>query len=87
MDDNCRKLGCDISLKLHINYFPVNSQFGENQGECFDQEVKYMERYQDRWDENMIEFFNIVERNSNYRDMIQVMVLDELNKFYRDHHL
>ena len=58
---NYEKLGCLMSLKLHfleshVDNFPGNnSDFSEEQGERFHQDIKVMERrYQGRWDERML---------------------------------
>ena len=56
--------GCLISMKLHflhshLEHFPENlSDYSEEQGERFHQDIKEMERhYQGRWDENMMADF------------------------------
>lgn len=54
-------LGCRMSIKVHclhshLGDFPENlGDVSEEQGECFHQDIKLMEeRYQGRWDSNMM---------------------------------
>lgn len=61
MLDNFKKLGCNMSIKVHflhshLDYFPANlGDVSEEQGERFHQDIKEMERrYQGRWNVNMI---------------------------------
>jgi hypothetical protein len=61
MLENFKKLGCNMSVKVHflhshIEYFPENlGRFSEKQGERFHQDIKEMEkRYQGRWNEHMM---------------------------------
>lgn len=61
MLDNFRKLGCNMSIKVHflhshLDYFPSNlGDVSEEQGERFHQDIKEIERrYQGRWNVNMI---------------------------------
>lgn len=56
-----KKLGCNMSLKLHflnshLSFFPENlGDVSEEQGECFHQDIKSMERrYQGRWNSAML---------------------------------
>ena len=56
-----RKLGCNMSVKVHflhshLHYFPANlGALSEEQGERFHQDIKTMEkRYQGRWNTNMM---------------------------------
>lgn len=56
-----KKLGSRMSVKLHflsshLDYFPENcGDYSEEQGERFHQDIKVMEeRYQGRWDINML---------------------------------
>lgn len=62
MLDKFKKLGCNMSLKLHIlydhlDYFPQCSlgSVSEEQGKRFHQDIKEMERrYQGLWNINML---------------------------------
>lgn len=61
MVQNYKKLGCNMSVKLHfldshVDYFPENlGAVSEEQGERFHQDIKEMERrYQGRWDIRMM---------------------------------
>ena len=61
MVDSFKKLKCLMSLKLHfmdshVEFFPENHEdFSQEQGERFHQDIRVMkQRYQGRWDENMI---------------------------------
>jgi hypothetical protein len=60
MLDKFKLLGCKMSLKLHflashLDYFPPNlGAVSEEQGEWIHQDMKDVERYQGRWDENMM---------------------------------
>ena len=56
MLDNFRKLGCNMSLKVHflkshLDFFPENlGDFSKEHGESFHQDIKAMEKhYQGRW--------------------------------------
>lgn len=58
---NLKRLGCNMSLKLHflhshLDYFPKNlGDVSEEQGERFHQDISEMEnRYQGRWDVSMM---------------------------------
>ena len=58
--DSFQKLGCNLSVKVHLiyshlDYFPENlGSMSEEQGERFYQDLKTMEkRYQGRWNKNM----------------------------------
>ena len=58
---NFQTLGCLMNLKIHflhshLDKFPENlADFSEEQGERFHQDIKTIEeRYQGRWDENML---------------------------------
>lgn len=59
--ESFRNLGARMSIKIHflcshLNYFPDNcGDYSEEQGERFHQDIKMMEeRYQGRWDINMM---------------------------------
>jgi hypothetical protein len=60
MLDKFKHLGCKMSLKLHflashLDYFPPNlGAVSEEQGERFHQDMKDVEHYQGRWNENMM---------------------------------
>lgn len=61
MVENYKKLGCNMSVKLHfldshVDSFPENlGAVSEEQGERFHQDIKEMERrYQGRWDIRMM---------------------------------
>jgi hypothetical protein len=61
MLENFKKLGCNMSVKVHflhshIEYYPENlGRFCEEQGERFHKDIKEMEkRYQGRWNEHMM---------------------------------
>ena len=61
MVDSFPKLKCSMSLKLHfmdsrVKYFSENlGDYSEEQGKIFHQDIKVMQqRYQGRWDENMM---------------------------------
>ncbi len=61
MLENFKKLGCNMSVKLHflfshIDYFPENlGKVSEEQGERFHQDIKEMEsRYQGKWNRHMM---------------------------------
>jgi len=60
---NYKQLGGLMSYKLHllhshIDNFPENlGNYSEEQGECFHQDMKEMERYQGRWNVNMMADF------------------------------
>jgi hypothetical protein len=61
MLEKFKVLGCLMCLKIHflnshLDYFPKNlGAVSEEQGECFHQDVKEMERrYQGRWNVNMM---------------------------------
>lgn len=59
--DNYKKLGCNMSIKLHflkshLDQFPTNlGAVSDEQGERFHQDIRTMEeRYQGRWDTHMM---------------------------------
>jgi len=57
---NFKKLGCNMSVKLHylhshLDWFPDNLDVSEEQGERFHQDIKEMEkRYQGKWSTSML---------------------------------
>ena len=61
MVDSFQKLKCSMSLKLlfmdsYVEYFPENlGDYSKEQDGRFHQDIKVMEqRYEERWDENMM---------------------------------
>ena len=56
MLENYHKLGCNMSIKVHLEQFPDNlGAVSDEQAERFHQDIKVMEkRYRKRWDIHMM---------------------------------
>ncbi|GFU88997.1 uncharacterized protein TNCV_2894451 [Trichonephila clavipes] len=72
---NYKILGCNMSVKVHflyshLDYFPENlGAISEEQGECFHQDIKEMERrYQGRWNVNMMADYCWILKRENSQE-------------------
>lgn len=96
MLENFRKLGCNMSLKVHflkshLDFFPENlGDLSEEQGERFHQDIKAMERhYQGRWNVNMLADYcwmlqRDTEKNEHRRKSLKRSFSDKRKRYYKD---